>query len=87
MEMLSRVFIHRKSLKYKDILQQIVANYNNKIHSSHGFSPIMASDCANHEAVWQRLYGGTDKKETPVFTINQKVRLSLTKHRLEKGIC
>lgn len=85
--MLSRVFMHRSNLKFKDIISQIVSNYNSRIHKAHGMSPNQASLDVNHERVWQALYAKERiNASTPKFKVGQKVRISLTKKPFEKGM-
>ena len=52
---LFRIFQHRGSYKYTDILQDVVANYNGTYHSSLKMAPNEVTE-ANQETVWFNRY-------------------------------
>lgn len=87
MEMMSRIFQHRNTLRWKDILKHVVSNYNHKIHRAHGFSPNDATKPENQQLVWNRLYQkvAVAKHKKPKYTKDQRVRISLLKGSFEKG--
>lgn len=85
MEMLARVMDHRKSLKWKDVLADVISNFNRKVTRAHGLTPNQAALSKNHQLVWERLYGRIKKPKPPKFTLGQRVHISVLKGPYEKG--
>ena len=68
---LYRYFTKNNSLRYVEILQDIIQSYNNTIHSSTGLAPNRVSHL-NKELVWQRLFA-PKKIQTPAKSSQLKV--------------
>jgi len=87
MTRLSRVFSHRNSNKYIDVLQNIVNSYNNTTHSSTKFKPNDVNS-KNADIVWFNLYGKTLVKpntQKPKYSVGSFVRIDRQKAMFEKG--
>ncbi|GBN81539.1 Putative uncharacterized transposon-derived protein F54H12.3 [Araneus ventricosus] len=50
-----RVFTHRNSYKYLDILKPLVDSYNHSVHRSHGFAPANVTE-ADEPLLYKSLY-------------------------------
>jgi len=87
MTRLSRVFSHRNSNKYIDVLQHVVDSYNNTLHSSTKFKPNDVNS-ENADIVWFNLYGKTLVKpnsQKPKYSVGSFVRIDRQKAMFEKG--
>jgi len=86
-EKMFKYFSAISTRKYIDILDKLVDQYNNKIHSSTGMSPKEASKPKNETKVWRKLYDNyvPAKREKPKFKIADKVRITRKKGIFEKG--
>ena len=86
-EKMFKYFSANSTRKYIDILDKLVDQYNNKIHSSIGMSPKEASETKNETKVWRKLYDDyvPAKREKPKFKIADKVRITRKKGIFEKG--
>ena len=72
--------------RYVDILDLLVNQYNNSIHSSIIMTPNEASRKENENKVWRNLYpelGG--KTLSPKFSIGNNVRITKKKKIFDKG--
>ena len=72
--------------KYVDVLDLLVDQYNNTIHSSIKMSPKEASRKENENKEWRNLYpefGG--KSLAPKFLIGDNVRITKKKTLFDKG--
>ena len=78
-----RYFTYSKSQKYIDVLDELLASYNNTYHRSIGMAPSQVTDDKTQEIV-DKLY---PPKLKPVYTfeIGDKVRMSKGKHVFSKG--
>lgn len=85
MEMLARIMDHRKTLKWKDVLHNVIQNFNRKVTRSHGLTPNEAAQPKHHQLVWERLYGNISKPKSPKFKVGQRVHISVLKGNFEKG--
>jgi len=56
-EKMFKYFSANSTRKYIDILDKLVHQYNNTIHSSIGMTPKEASKWKNEAQVWHKLYG------------------------------
>ena len=66
--------------KYVDVLDLLVDQYNNTIHSSIKMIPKEASRRENENKVWRNLYPEFgDKTLAPKFSIVDKVRITKKK--------
>ena len=73
-EKLFKYFSENNTRKYVDVLDLLVDQYNNAIHSSIKMTPKEASRKKNENKVWRNLYpefGG--KTLTPKFSIGDNV--------------
>ena len=71
---------------YVVVLDLLVDQYNNAIHSSTKMTPKVASRKENENKVWRNLYpefGG--KTLTPKFSIGHRVRITKKKKTFDKG--
>ncbi|GFT65713.1 chromo domain-containing protein [Trichonephila clavipes] len=78
-----RVFTHRNSYKYLDILKPLVDSYNNSVHRSHGFAPANVTE-ADEPQLYKLLY----KIDSPIrfrFAVNDVVRISKARKLFRKG--
>ena len=81
-----RYFTAKKTMRYIDVLQDLVDSYNKSKHRSIQKKPINVTQ-KNEREVWHTLYGEREKKE-PVkykFEIGDQVRISKMKRTFEKG--
>ena len=72
--------------KYVDVLDLLVDQYNNTIHSSIKMSPVEPSRGVNENRVWRNLYpkfGGLTL--TSKFSIGDRVRITKKKKTFDKG--
>ena len=78
-----RYFTYSKSQKYIDVLDELLASYNNTYHRSIGMAPSQVTDDKTQEIV-DKLY---PPKLKPVYTfeIGDEVRMSKGKHVFRKG--
>ncbi|GFQ88347.1 uncharacterized transposon-derived protein F54H12.3, partial [Trichonephila clavata] len=78
-----RVFTHRNSYKYYDILKPLVDSYNHSVHRSHGFAPANVTE-ADEPLLYKSLY----EIDAPVrfrFAVNDVVRISKARKVFRKG--
>ena len=81
-----RYFTAKKTMRYIDVLQDLVDSYNKSKHRSIQKKPINVTQ-KNEREVWHTLYGEPEKKG-PVkykFEIGDQVRISKMKRTFEKG--
>ena len=81
-----RYFTAKKTMRYIDVLQDLVDSYNKSKHRSIQKKPINVTQ-KNEREVWHTLYGEPEKKK-PVkykFEIGDQVRISKMKRTFEKG--
>ena len=79
-----KYFTHHDTLRYLDVLDDLVRSYNRTYHRSIGMAPIEVNTL-NQENVWQRLYGDPEPIKTPKFAVGDRVRLSKSKRPFKKG--
>jgi len=86
-EKMFKYFSANSTRKYIDILDKLVDQYNNKIHSSIGMSSKEASEPKNETKVWRKLYDNyvPAKRQKSKFKIADKVRITRKKGIFEKG--
>ena len=71
-----KYFSANNTKKYADVLDLLVEQYNNTIHSAIKMTPKEASRKENENKVWRNLYTGFGGKTlTPKFSIGDNVRL------------
>ena len=81
-----RFFTHARTLKYLDVLEDLMASYNNTFHRSIGMAPIEVTK-KNEGVVRQRLSQHWRKAKSGgrVLKKGQEVRLSEARHAFSKG--
>ena len=84
-ERLYRYFTAANTLRFDDVLPELVQGYNATRHRSIGMAPQDVT-WDNEEAVWKRLYAkrGKDQKK-PKFNVGDRVRLNKIHRTFEKG--
>ena len=85
-EKIFKSFSANNKRKYVDILDLLVEQYNNTIHSSIKITSVEASREENENSVWRNLYpvfGGVTL--TPTFSIGDNVRITKKTNLFEKG--
>lgn len=84
-ERLERIFYHRGSHKYVDILQDLADQYNTTKHSRIGIEPTNVDE-SNEAAIFTKLYGSNGKHtKKPVLNIGDQVRVYRKKATFSKG--
>ena len=72
--------------KYIDVLDILIDQYNNTIHSSIKMTPIEASREANESKVWRNLFPEFCRTIlTPTFSIGDNFRITKKKKTFDKG--
>ena len=85
-EKMFKYFSANNTRKYGDVLDLLVDQYNNTIHSSIKMSPVEAIREVNENRVWRNLYpefGGFTL--TLKFSIGDRVRIKKKKKTFDKG--
>ena len=85
-EKMFKYFSANNTRKYIDVLDLLVDQYNNTIHSSIEMTPIEASREVNKNKVWRNLYpefGGVTL--ILKFSIGDNVRITREKKIFDKG--
>ena len=85
-EKLFKYFSANNTRKFVDVLDFLVDQYNNTIHSSIKITPKEASRKENENKVWRNLYpqfGG--KTLAPKFSIGDNVRIAKKTNLFDKG--
>ena len=83
-ERLYRYFTAANTLRFDDVLPDLVQGYNATRHRSIGVVPQDVT-WENEEAGWNRLYGPRLKKKKPQFKVGDRVRLNKIHRTFEKG--
>ena len=86
-EKIWKYFTDSRTLRYIDVLPDLLEDYNNTVHSSTEFTPVEASKKKNKLAVWRNLYPNRYKRSrlTPKFSVGDEVRISKKKKTFEKA--
>jgi len=86
-EKIFKYFSANSTKRYIDVLDELVKNYNNTVHSTIRMTPTEASKKENENKVWKNLYGDYNppKRKTPKFSIGDNVRITKKKTLFEKG--
>ncbi|GFW45067.1 putative uncharacterized transposon-derived protein F54H12.3 [Trichonephila clavipes] len=82
-ERLYRVFTHRNSYKYYDILPMLVDSYNHSTHRAHGFEPAKVT-MADEPELYKRLYHSSLVPQFR-FAVGDIVRVSKARKTFRKG--
>ena len=81
-----KYFSAKNTRKYVDVLDLLVDQYNNSIHSSIKMTPKEVSRNENENKVWRKLYAEFDGMTvTPKFSIGDHVRITKKKKTYDKG--
>lgn len=80
---LYRIFTHRNSYKYLDVLKSVLKSYNESTHRSTGFPPSQVRSEVE-PLVFNRLYEYTDTDEYK-FNIGDRVRISKARNLFSRG--
>ena len=83
-EKLERIFFHRGSNKYIDILQDLADQYNATKHSRTGFAPKDVNK-NNESQIFKKLYFQEKVNLIPAFQIGDQVRIYRRKRTFSKG--
>ena len=77
-----KYFSANNIIKYVDVLDLLIDQYNNTIHSSIKMTPKKASNSKENEnKVWRNLYPEfSGKSLTPKFSIGDNVRITKKKN-------
>ena len=85
-EKMFKYFSANKRRKYVNVLDLLVDQYNNTIHSSIKMSQKEASRMENENKVWRNLYPEFDGKTlAPKFSIGDNVRITKKNNLFDKG--
>jgi len=81
-----KYFSANSTRKYIDVLDALVDQYNNKVHSSIKMTPTEASLKKNEPKVWRNLYPEGDTEVIlPKFSIGDKIRITMKKDIFTKA--
>jgi hypothetical protein len=89
-EIMWKRFTAKNTRKWIDTLDQLLHDYNNRIHSTTGMTPVKASLKENETKVLQNIINRSKARRRtfstkPKFKVGDKVRMSRTKALFEKG--
>jgi transposase InsO family protein len=81
-----RYFTAKKTMRYIDMLPNLVYSYNHSIHRSIKVRPVDVTT-ENEKQVWHTLYDDHSVQKTPKykFNVGDQVRISKMKRTFEKG--
>ena len=79
-----RYFTAANTLKYMDVVQDLVEGYNGTPHRSIGMAPRDVTP-ENEDKVWMKLYGGKHKLKKPAFATGDRVRMAQKTRPFKKG--
>ena len=79
-----KYFTYKKTLRYVDVLQDLVLGYNHAYHRSIRRSPISVKH-ENEVEVSQALYGNKTKPSKAKLKVGDLVRINKTKRTFDKG--
>ena len=69
----------------KTVLKNVVLKYNNRLHKSIGMTPVEARKDDNYQLVFDKMTEAKAKIKKPLFKVGDRVRISVTKLKFEKG--
>ena len=82
--MLYKKFTQNNNTIFYNILDQLVNNYNNKLHSTIKMTPIQGSKKINEKKI-KNIYNFEKTRKLGKFKIGDRVKISLEKNIFEKG--
>lgn len=81
-----KYFTAHETNKYYDVLDDLVKDYNNTVHSSIKMTPVEASKSENQSTVYENLYPEKEEIKKPIkFKVGDRVRIGKKKGQFEKG--
>src|SRR6218665_2428349 len=87
-EKMFKYFTANSNRRYIDVLEPMVAQYNNTRHSSIKMSPKVAGMKKNKTIVWKNINSINNLNSEPIkhkFSVGDKVRITKKKTTFEKG--
>jgi len=81
---LQKYFVRNKTKRWKDVLDQVVKNYNATPHSAHKLPPQDVTS-ENRDEVYKRLYPHKSIRTVCRLQVEDKVRIIKDKSLFEKG--
>ena len=85
-EKMFKYFSANDTRKFLDVLELLVDQYNNAIHSSIKMTPKEAHRKENENEVWRNLYSELGGKTlTPKFSVGDNVSITKKKKTFDKG--
>lgn len=84
-ERMFKYFTANDTIKYYDVLDKLVSDYNNSYHTSIDMTPVEASKKKNERNVYKTLYPEEEPPKKPKFEIGDRVRITKKKKFFEKG--
>ena len=84
-EKMFKYFSANNTRKYVDVLDDMVKNYNETVHSSIKMTPVEASKTKNENKTWLNLYSIPKTGQEPKYSVGDRVRISKKKATFEKG--
>lgn len=84
-EKMFKYFSANSTRIYIDVLDEMVKNYNETVHSSIKMTPIEASKKENENRTWYNLYSTPIAGQEPKYSVGDKVRITKKKGIFEKG--
>lgn len=83
-EKMWRYFTKTNQLRYIDVIDDLVHNYNNSYHRSIRMTPADVN-IDNQEQVWNTLYASVVPDKKPVFKEGERVRIAQSRQTFKKG--
>jgi hypothetical protein len=83
-EKMWRYFTKTNRLRYIDVVDALINNYNHSYHRSIRMAPVKVN-LANQESVWNTLYAPVDITYRKVFNEGDRVRIGQSRHTFKKG--
>jgi hypothetical protein len=84
-----KYFTANNTLRYVDVLDDMVTQYNNTKHSSIKMTPVQASNPENLYRTYMNLYGDivhdNSPRPKPKFKVGDKIRITVKKDVFRKG--
>lgn len=84
MERVYRYFTAARTLRYVDVLGDIVDSYNNSYHNAIKRAPVSVNS-ENLEDVWQNLYPLKTQHQPPRFSVGDRVKISILSDWFKKA--
>ncbi len=87
-DMFTKQFTIQNTRNWVKLLPDVLKDYNNRVHSTIGMSPVEASKPENEVDAYIYMYpdDGVQKKKHPRFEVGDEVRISRVKGIFEKGM-